>query len=65
MALAIRMILYFVFGSLAGQGWLEFDQVTGIVTIDVNHIGPLLVGAGGTVATFIWSRIAKAKGGKT
>lgn len=65
MALFVRMALYFLFGSLAGQGWLHFDQVTGIVTIDVNHLGPLLVGLGGTVATFAWSRIAKARGGKT
>lgn len=65
MGLFVRMILYFVFGSLAGQGWLHFDQVTGIVTIDVNHLGPILVGAGGSAATFAWSRIAKRKGGAT
>lgn len=65
MILFVRMALYMIFGSIAGQGWLDFDPITGMLTIDINHLGPILVGVGGSAATFVWSRIIKRKGGQT
>lgn len=58
----IRMILYFVFGFLAGQGVGVFDQESGSFTIHINHLETLLSGVGGYVVTFLSSRIAKARG---
>lgn len=65
MTLFIRMGLYFIFGNLAALGYLQFDQITGTVTIEVNNLAPTLIGGAGYLATFVWSRIAKRKGGAT
>ena len=65
MTLFIRMGLYFVFGNLAALGYLHFDQVTGIVTIEVNNLAPTLIGVAGYAGTFVWSRVAKKRGGAT
>ena len=65
MTLFIRMGLYFIFGNLAALGYLDFDQITGTVTIEVNNLAPTLIGVAGYAATFVWSRIAKKRGGAT
>mgnify|MGYP001555892888 CR=1 FL=1 len=65
MIVVIRVALYFLFGALSGTGWLHFDQNAGTVTVYVDDLSIALVGIGGTAATFFWSRIAKARGGKT
>lgn len=65
MMLFIRMVLYAVFAALAGQGVLLFDDAAGTVTFRVEDLALLIGGAAGYVLTFIGSRIAKAKGGRT
>jgi hypothetical protein len=65
MMLAIRMGLYLIFGAMAGQGLVVYDQVAGTVTFEVEHLAIGLAGLAGYAATFITSRIAKARGGKT
>ena len=58
MFLAIRMVLYFVFAWLAGQGIGVWDEVAGSLTLTVDHIIPALIGFGGYVGTFVVSRFA-------
>lgn len=65
MTLYIRMALYLIFGALAGQGLVVFDQTAGTVTFNIEDVVTVLSGLGGFVATFIVSRVAKARGGKT
>lgn len=65
MMLAIRMGLYLIFGVLAGQGLVVFDQTAGTVTFDIEDVATALAGLGGFVVTFAASRVAKARGGKT
>jgi len=65
MALYIRMALYFLFGSLAGQGWLEWDAVNKTVLISVDDMVPALMGGLGFIGTFFASRVAAARGGAT
>lgn len=65
MALAVRMVLYFIFPVLASQGFVVFDQATGTVTFKIEDVVMLATGLAGFVATFGWSRIAKRKGGAT
>jgi len=65
MSLYIRMGLYLVFGVLAGQELVIFDQETGIVSFKVDDL--LIIGTAliGYFATFLSSRVSKAKGGAT
>ena len=65
MMLYIRMVLYLIFGVMAGQGLVVFDAVEGTVTFKVEDA--LIAGTAivGFVGTFITSRVAAAKGGKT
>ena len=65
MSLYIRMALYLVFGVLAGQGLIVFDQSAGTVTFRVEDLALLASGGVGFVATFIASRVAAMRGGKT
>lgn len=65
MALLVRMVFYYVFAALSGAGWLHFDPIEGVATIRLDELGPALVGGAGFAATYVWSRIAKRRGGKT
>ena len=65
MALAVRMILYFAFSTLANQGFVLFDQAAGTVSFQIEDVIMLATGLAGFIATFAWSRWSKAHGGKT
>lgn len=65
MALAIRMALYAVFAGLAGAEVGSFNDATGDYTVNAETVADLLIYAGGFLATFLGSRWAKARGGKT
>lgn len=61
----IRMVAYLIFGVLAGQGLVIFDQAAGTVTFKVEDLVTIVSGFAGFAATFAVSRVAKARGGKT
>jgi hypothetical protein len=58
MFLAIRMVLYFIGGALAGQGLGVWDEVSGTLTIHVDSVIPVLIGLAINVGTFVASRFA-------
>jgi len=57
------MLLYFAFTTLANQGFVLFDQAAGVVSFKIEDVVMIATGLAGFVATFLWSRVAKAKGG--
>lgn len=63
--LYLRMALYAASGVLAGQGLVIFDAAAGTISIRLEDLATFLWGAGGFVATFAASRLAKARGGAT
>lgn len=63
--LYVRMILYAVFGVLAGMSLGTFDADTGTYSITVERLTEPVLAAAGYVLTFISSRLAKMNGGKT
>lgn len=66
MGLLVRMLLYFLFGALAGYGFATFDGASGTVTIDVNGLATAIAGVLSFVATFLVGRIgARLKGWRT
>ena len=65
MFLYLRMALYLIFGVLAGQGLVVFDAEVGTVTFRIEDALTAGTAIVGFVGTFITSRIAAAKGGKT
>lgn len=65
MTLIIRMVLYFVLASVGTISWLDWDPVTGILSVHVEGAAQAIVAYAGFVATFVVSRIAKRRGGKT
>ena len=65
MLLFVRMGLYYMFAALSGAGFLQWDSLTGTATIYVDDLAPAVIGLLGFVGTFVWSRVAKARGGKT
>lgn len=65
MLLALRMVLYFVCGNLAGTGLILFDQTAGTVTFQIDNIANFLIGTVGFGGTFAWSRFIKRTGGQT
>lgn len=65
MGLTIRMILYFVFAFVAGQGIATFDPDAGTLTFDIEHLSTVMTGLAGYVTTFATSRIVKRRGGLT
>lgn len=65
MWLYIRMVMYFISASLAGQGWLEWNPHEASVKVYIDQLEPLFMGIGGFVMTFFASRFAKNRGGKT
>lgn len=64
-ALFIRMLLYPIAGWIAGTGFATFDKATGILTFDVSNVAQILAGLAIYAATWVWSRIASARGGVT
>ena len=65
MALLIRMGLYLIFGALAGAGIGSFETDSGSYSVNADDLATVLLGLAGYAATFVWSRIAKARGGAT
>lgn len=65
MALFIRMGLYLIFGATTGIGIWEVDHVAGTLIVDIEALTSVLTGLGGFAATFVASRYAKSRGGKT
>ena len=65
MALYIRMALYLLGGVLAGQGIAVFDAEAGTITFKIESLATMGAGLAAFAATFLTSRIAKARGGAT
>ena len=65
MGLALRMIAYLAFGALAGAGVGSFETDSGSYSVNVDDLVTVVIGLAGYAGTFIVSRIAKARGGKT
>lgn len=65
MMLFVRMALYALSAGMAGYGIGTYDQGAGTFTLQLDQLAEVIAGAGAFVATFIASRIAKARGGKT
>ena len=65
MGLFFRMALYLVFAGLAGAGVGSFEQATGDFTVNADDLALTLLGLAGYAGTFVWSRIAKRRGGLT
>lgn len=65
MGLALRMVLYFAFTTLANQGFVLFDQSAGTVTFNVTNVATLLSGLIGFAGTFAAGRFFKKVGGLT
>ncbi len=65
MMLYIRMALYLVSGLLAGQGLAIFDADAGTVTLKIEDLAVALSGLLTFAGTFLASRVAKSRGGKT
>jgi uncharacterized membrane protein len=65
MFLYVRMILYFVFSAFSGTGIAIYDSAAGTITFQIDDLARLITGIVGFVATFVASRIASARGGKT
>lgn len=60
-------LLYPASGLLAGAvGFVDFDKVSGLLTVDVNAASVALAGliySAGVGGTFAWSRLVKGRGG--
>jgi hypothetical protein len=65
MFLFVRMALYFVFAGLAGFGFGELDTTGSYFTVSLDQAAEIIVGVIGFIGTYIASRVAKARGGKT
>ena len=65
MFLFVRMALYFVFAWLAGFGFGELDPAGSYFTVSLDQAAEIIVGVIGFIGTYIASRVAKARGGKT
>lgn len=65
MALATRMILYAVSAFLSGYSFAAFDSSAGTLIINVDQLAAIITGSLVFIGTFIGSRIAKRRGGRT
>ena len=61
----VRMALYFAFAGLAGFGFGELDPAGSHFTVSLDQVAEIIVGVIGFIGTYIASRVAKARGGKT
>jgi hypothetical protein len=59
------MALYALFSALASVGLIDFDHATGDVAFNIYNWELVATGIVGYVATFVTSRVAKARGGAT
>ncbi|WP_238368300.1 hypothetical protein [Mesobacterium pallidum] len=68
-ALILRVALLYPFAGAAGlYSCIDFDQATGLLTIDLSAASIVVAGLiSGSITggTFAWSRIAKKLGGAT
>lgn len=60
MGLFIRMLLYLLFGAIAGFGLGTFDGEAGTMTINVDSLAAVLTGIVGYVGTFVVGRVGAA-----
>ena len=60
--LVLSIALYALFGALANAGFGAFADETETFTITVGQASSVLGSLVGIVGTFMWSRVAKAKG---
>ncbi|SIT74825.1 hypothetical protein [Pontibaca methylaminivorans] len=65
MALFIRMALYFVLAGAGTVSWLDWDPGTGILSVHVEGLALALPSYAGFIVTFLFSRVAKRRGGQT
>lgn len=65
MALFIRMALYFALSAVGSISWLDWDPTVGTLTVHVEGLAVALPAYAGFIATFVWSRVVKRKGGAT
>ena len=63
--LILRMIIYALTAGLAGYGFGTYDAQSHVYTVQVDQLAEIFGGAAGFVGTYIVSRIAKRRGGKT
>lgn len=63
--LAIRLVFFNIAGALAYLGWLELDQTTNVVTIDLSALANWTAAIVINALVFSWSRIAKKLQGVT
>lgn len=67
-ALLLRLLLFSLAGFVAVVPFASFDEVSGLLTIDLSGGAEYLVAAGWAAisgGTFTWSRVAKSFGGAT
>ncbi|WP_151718349.1 hypothetical protein [Gemmobacter serpentinus] len=64
-ALIIRYLLYPLAGIIATLGFATFDEASGTITVSLHDLSMVLAGLVVWIATVVWSRIAKGKGGAT
>lgn len=65
LALGLRILMFNLAGGLAALGLVSWDAQAGVVAIDLQALSLTLAGLVTTAVTFMWSRIAKRKGGAT
>lgn len=66
MGLFIRMVLYLLFGGMAGYGLGTFDGEAGTMTINVDGLATAIAGVFGYLGTFFVGRIgARLRGWRT
>ena len=66
MGLLIRMVLYLIGGILAGYGFAEFDNASGVLTVDMNQLAKIIGGLVTFTGTFAAGRMgARLRGWRT
>ena len=64
-ALAIRLFLVWVGGLISATGLGMFDEVGGTITLSIDSMTNFVIGILTVFASFVWSRMAKKRGGIT
>lgn len=64
-ALFIRLALYWLAGNISAVGWMTFDRAAGTLTVNLNSLSIVMAGVLVAAATWLWSRVAKSRGGMT
>lgn len=63
--LYLRMLFYAIFAGLAGAAIGDFDSFSGVYSISIEQVVDVVGPMVGFVVTFIFSRVAKVRGGAT